>query len=261
MSLPLDTIFTKRIRDGLNKQSPTPLYHQLYNLLNGFIMDGTLSAGARMPTEEQLSKMFLVSRITAKRAMDELASKNLVERKRGKGTHVIYKYTPKPVQAPLTGMLQEIESMARNSHATIIECEIMQPPQGIRDELALNPGDAALHLVRVRDIDGLKFGYYMSWTSGVKKPTNQKLFETTPRLTYFHDNGLDITHVTQTISACAASAEIALALDVAEGSPLLSLIRRSYNRVNNKEHLMDYLHVLYNPERFQYKMDLKVANT
>ena len=82
--------------------------------------------------------------------------------------------------------------------------------------LELKAGDTALHLVRVRGREGLNFGYYMSWTVGVKKPKNQKLFETIPRLTYFRDNGLEVTHVTQTISACAASSESALALNVPE---------------------------------------------
>ena len=258
MTITLDSLFSKRIREGLNKESPTPLYHQLYSLLHGLILNGTLPAGERMPTEEQLSTIFLVSRITAKRAMDELAADKLVERRRGRGTHVIYKYTPKPVQAPLTGMLQEIESMARNSQASILECEMMRPPQDILEELELKAGDTALHLVRLRGREGLNFGYYMSWTVGVEKPKNQKLFETIPRLTYFRDNGLEVTHVTQTISACAASSESALALNVPEGSPLLSLTRRSYNKVNNQEHLMDHRHVLYNPELFQYKMDLKL---
>ena len=40
------------------------------------------------------------------------------------------------------------------------------------------------------------------------------------------------------------------------GSPLLSLTRRSFNKVKNEEHLMDYLQVYYHPDRFQYRMDL-----
>ena len=110
----MDELFSKHVQQQLSKASPTPLYHQLYTVLKNMVIDGTLEYGARMPTEEQLADLFVVSRITAKRAMDELANEGLVERRRGKGTHVIYRYSPKPVQAPLTGMLQEIESMARN---------------------------------------------------------------------------------------------------------------------------------------------------
>jgi GntR family transcriptional regulator len=190
--------------------------------------------------------------------MDELADESLVERRRGKGTHVTYQYSPKPVKAPLTGMLQEIESMARNSSARILECKMLQPPQDIREELELEPGDTALHLVRVREREGRDFGYYVSWTAGVKPPRSRRIFEKTPRITYFRDHGLELTHVTQTISAVAATADVARELGVAEGSPLLSLVRRSYNQEGEREHLRDYLQVLYNPEHFQYKMDLNI---
>lgn len=254
----LASLFSKPQRNALSKESPTPLYHQLYSLLKGFILEGRLPYGERMPTEEQLADTFKVSRITAKRAMDELANDSLVERRRGKGTHIIYKYSPRPVRAPLIGMLQEIESMARNSRAIILECNMMQPPQAIRTELELKPGETALHLIRVRERKGLKFGYYVSWTAGVEMPAKKTIFENTPRLTYFRDNGLEITHVTQILSAVAATAEVASALEVAAGSPLLSLTRRSYNTVNGQEHLRDYMQVLYHPERFQYKMDLKI---
>ena len=102
----MEELFGRHVRKQLSKASPTPLYHQLYTVLKTMVIDGTLELGARMPTDEQLAELFAVSRITAKRAMDELANENLVQRRRGKGTHVIYRYSPKPVYAPLTGMLQ-----------------------------------------------------------------------------------------------------------------------------------------------------------
>lgn len=252
------TIFSHRDMQNLNKESPTPLYFQLYSILKALILNGTLAFRQRMPTEEELAKAFSVSRITAKRAMDELAQEDLVERRRGKGTHITYRYSPKPVKAPLTGMLEEIESMARNSSARVLECKMMQPPQAIREELELKPGDTALHLVRVRKREGRDFGYYVSWTVGVEPPRSKKIFEKTPRITYFRDHGLELTHVTQTISAVAASEEAARELKVAAGSPLLSLVRRSYNQQGGREILRDYLQVVYNPEHFQYKMDLNI---
>jgi len=258
MTIAIDSLFSQRLRDGLRSDAPTPLYFQLFTLLKSMILDGTLPYGERIPTEEQLAKAFNVSRITAKRSMDELAKENLVERRRGKGSHIIYKYTPKPVEAPLVGMLQEIESMARNSHATVIECDMMKPPESIRDEMEIQNGGSALHLIRVRERQGLKFGYYVSWTTGVDMPPDPTLFEHKPRLSYFRENGLEITHVTQTLSAVAATGEVAAALGVTEGSPLLSLTRRSYNRTGDSEHLRDHLLALYNPKHFQYKMDLKI---
>ena len=204
-----------------------------------------------------MADLFSVSRITAKRAMDDLATEGLVERRRGRGTHVIYQYSPKPVQAPLTGMLQEIESMARNSSAHILDYGMRVPPRAVREELRLADGDTALHLLRVRERDGMKFGHYTSWTAGVDMPADPAIFENTPRLSYFRQQGLEVSHVTQTLSAVSADAAVASALGVSEGAPLLSLTRRSYQKMGaGEEQILDFLIVLYNPEQFQYSMDL-----
>lgn len=258
MTTELESIFGKQILNKLSAEYPTPLYFQLFSLLKGMILDGTFAYGDSIPTEKDLAVAFNVSRITAKRSMDELANEGLIERRRGIGSHVIYKYVPKPLQAPLVGMLQEIESMARNSQAYILECAMLKPPRSIKDEFELDSEDSALHLRRVRERSGLKFGYYNSWTKGVEIPEDPSLFETEPRLSYFRKKGLEITHVTQTLSAASATEEEVQALGVEIGAPLLTLTRRSFNKVDGKEHLIDYLYVLYNPEHFQYKMDLKV---
>ncbi|AOS98279.1 putative HTH-type transcriptional regulator YegW [Microbulbifer aggregans] len=253
----VNTLFSKQQLESLTEESHAPLYYQLYALLKNAILNGTLEHGDQMPTELQLADAFSVSRITAKRAMDELAAESLVERRRGKGTHVIYEYKQQPVKAPLVGMLQEIESMARHSDVEVRSCEKLQPPAEIREELGLATGDTALLLERTRSRDGAPFGYYVSWTAGLKGKVTAKQFATTPRLEIFRKQGLEIAHVTQTLSAEAATAESARELETTVGAPLLSLTRRSYSKVNGKEQLVDILHVLYHPDRFKYQMDLK----
>ena len=77
-------------------------------------------------------------------------------------THVTYQYTPRPVQAPLIGMLQEIEHGAElEGHH--LESEMKPAPGDIRGEMGLN-NESVLHLRRVRERDGLKFGLYTGWT-------------------------------------------------------------------------------------------------
>jgi len=253
-----DARFQPYVLAARQSDSPTPLYHQLYSILKSMIVEDVLSYGERVPTESELADLFSVSRITSKRALDELAAEGFVERRRGRGTHVTYQYTPRPVQAPLIGMLQEIESMARNSRAIILESEMKAPPGDIRGEMGLN-NQPVLHLRRVRERDGLKFGLYTSWTAGVTMPSDPSIFATTPRLSFFRENGLELSHVTQTITAKLATHSSATALDVAVGSPLLSLTRRSYQQRGAEEKaLMDWMEVLYNPEHFQYSMELKL---
>ena len=254
----LTEIFSRAQGQILRDHAPTPLYFQLYSLLKQAVLDGTVPNGTQMPTEQQLAESFDVSRITAKRAMDELAKEQLVERQRGRGTYVTYEYAPKPVRAPLIGMLQEIESMGRHSQVRVITCKRMQPPAEIRSLLDLEEKETPLYLVRVRSRDDQPFGYYASWTRGIVKPVNKRDFREATRLEIFRRQGLDITHVTQTISAEAATPELAEYMETRVGAPLISLVRHSFTTDGTGEKLVDYLHAHYHPERFQYQMDLRL---
>ncbi|MEX0828091.1 MAG: GntR family transcriptional regulator [Haliea sp.] len=256
---PIAEIFTQKEIAAIHAGAPTPLYYRLYCLLKNSILTGTIEHGAQMPTELILSETFGVSRITAKRAMDELADEQLIERRRGKGSHVIHKYRPQPVKAPLTGMLQEIESMARHSDVKVIECREKLPPANIRTLMELPENKTILHTIRVRSKEREPFGYYESWTQGLKKKVTAAQFQKIPRLAIFRRQGVIITHVTQTISAVAADANLADALTTDIGAPLISLTRHSY-AMDPEEKLMDYLQLYYHPDRFQYQMDLRLED-
>ena len=66
-----------------------PLYQKIYNYLKGEIVNEKLLSGSKLPTELELSEAFGVSKITAKRAMDELEINGFITRKRGHGSFVL----------------------------------------------------------------------------------------------------------------------------------------------------------------------------
>lgn len=72
----------------LKSDSSTPLYLQIYAYLKNNILDGRFPTGSLLPSEIQLASAFGVSRITAKRALDKIASENYGVRSRGLGTRV-----------------------------------------------------------------------------------------------------------------------------------------------------------------------------
>tara|TARA_B110000046_G_C13013493_1_gene407731 strand:- start:466 stop:1248 length:783 start_codon:yes stop_codon:yes gene_type:complete len=253
-----DVLFSQSQRNIISEDLPSPLYHQLYSLIKGYITDGTFHQGERLPSEKELAEAFNVSRITVKRAVNELAAEDLLKRARGKGTHITYKYTPKPVQAPLLGLLEEIDSIAKNSIAEVLDCRVVVPPQNIRTEFCLGKNDSLFHLVRKRERAGAFFGYFDSWSAGVDRPQNSDIFINQSRHQHFRESGMAVSHINQTISAVPANASVASHLQIPTGSPLLSLVRRSYYQVDDQEVLVDYLLALYNTELFQYQMDLQL---
>ena len=73
---------------GLKADSSSPLYHQLMQRIAADIERGTYPVGSRIPPEHELEQLYQVSRVTVRRALAELTSEGLLERKQGKGTFV-----------------------------------------------------------------------------------------------------------------------------------------------------------------------------
>ena len=66
----------------------SPRYHQVYVTLRTWVRDGTYKPGEQIPTEPQLCEMFGVSRITVRKAIDNLAKEGWLLRQQGRGTFV-----------------------------------------------------------------------------------------------------------------------------------------------------------------------------
>ena len=236
--------------------SRVPLYHQLYSVLKEAILDGTIPFDAQMPTEQQLTTTFDVSRITAKRAMDELAAEKLVSRFRGKGSHVTYHYTPKPVRGPLVGMLESLIEMGEHSIVRVVSIEMIVPPADIRERMNLAENDCVHKTIRVSsNEEGEPYSYYVSWTVGISRAYTKRKLESTPRLKLLRENNINLVKMEQVLSATNATGRIAAELEIEPGAALLSVRRFGYNEDGE---IVDVLDGLYNPERYQYAMVMSI---
>ena len=78
----------------LDNTISTPLFQQLANTLRTAIETGEYPAGSRLPTENELCQKYSVSRVTVRKALDELSHSEFLVRKPGKGTFVAEKKFP-----------------------------------------------------------------------------------------------------------------------------------------------------------------------
>jgi GntR family transcriptional regulator len=72
----------------LDESSAQPLYQQLQRALRAAIENGVIAADDALPPERYLAEMLNVSRITVRKAIDELVDDGLLIRKQGSGTFV-----------------------------------------------------------------------------------------------------------------------------------------------------------------------------
>lgn len=84
----------------LDENSIQPLYQQLAESLAQKILGGLYQEGAKLPTEEALSREHKVSRITVRNALKVLSQDNLIASKQGKGTFVCGNNTEQDISAP-----------------------------------------------------------------------------------------------------------------------------------------------------------------
>ena len=66
----------------------SPLYQQIKLLITRSLQDGEWKPGEAIPAETDLAARYRVSQGTVRKAIDELATENLVVRRQGKGTFV-----------------------------------------------------------------------------------------------------------------------------------------------------------------------------
>lgn len=250
--IPMNDILEILGQRSIDASSPTPLYFQVYNILHDSIADGRLPNGTKIPSEKELAATFEVSRITARRALDELALKKMVVRHRGKGTFVEHRYQPETIHAPLDDLMHSLGNMGRDTTVTVLDLSFAVPERPVRELFATDEKQAICYARRVRSKEGVPFGHYETWSLGFDKTLTKKRMETHARLELFKMYDIEINRVEQSLSAVAAPPEVADALNVRTGKPLLKLHRLSYD---SSEQLVDRLVALYNSDLFRYHME------
>ena len=69
-------------------QPRPPMYFRIQQAILDQIQSGQLQPGVLLPSETDLARQYQVSRITAKRALDELVRQGRAFRQQGRGTFV-----------------------------------------------------------------------------------------------------------------------------------------------------------------------------
>jgi GntR family transcriptional regulator len=223
------------------------LYSRVETVLASEIADGTLKVGDQLPTEDSLISRFAVSRITVRRAIQNLVSRGLVEIRRGKGTFVAL---PKLTQelTELSGFVEDMRAIGRKPTARVLGKEIVTADTNAARQLALTKGERVVRIRRVRLADGIPISFdetYLPLEIGQKIITNNLKVE--PIFSLLERKyDVPLLQAEYKLEAVAAEPEVAAALCVKQGSPIFRIERTSYSTGNRP---VDY-------EKLYYRGDL-----
>ncbi len=131
---------------AIDRHSYEPAYMQLVNLLRQKIAMGDLRPGDQLPSESQLSRLYKVSPMTVRRAINILADQDVVSTAPGSGTFV------KPVGlGTATFDLEELQSLFsdRQTRVKLLEARIALADGRVARKLSIAPGKRVIYLRRL----------------------------------------------------------------------------------------------------------------
>lgn len=131
-----------------------PLYVKLKDYVRSRVEAGEWKIGQRVPSENELVDILGVSRMTANRALRELADEGLVVRVRGKGSFVAAKKRTSQFQS-VPNIADEISRNGGVHSARVILLQTETCDVDIAEALALPTGSFAAHSIIVHAEDGV----------------------------------------------------------------------------------------------------------
>lgn len=163
-----------------------------------------------------------VARPTARRALQELANKGLLTRRRGVGTRV----TPPHVHRPMKlSSLNEDLALAGFSPSTkVLSYQVREASAEEAEQLGVQPGEGILAVSRLRYADDHPLAILTNLIPLDIAPSWQELGDN-GLYQCLHQRGIDIAAASQEIGARGATPEEADTLGEQPGAPLLTMHR------------------------------------
>ncbi|WP_162409175.1 GntR family transcriptional regulator [Acuticoccus sediminis] len=239
---------------GIDPESPTPLYHQIYLLYRQKIMSGTLVYGELLPSEDELSNLYAVSRITAKRAMNELAQDGLVTRTRGRGTLVVHKARPTTMSADFDRLMENLQTIDATTSIEVLTFDYVAPPLEVQDALSVPAQSLVQRVERRRMRDGEPFSHILTYLpEEIGRSFDVGDLSNRPILALVEASGHRIASARQIVTAVLADPHLAGHLATPIGAPLLQ-VRRVVR--DTDERPVQHITIHYRPEIYQLSMSL-----
>jgi GntR family transcriptional regulator len=241
-------------RMSVDTASPTPLYHQIFAQLRDAISKGGFADEKFLPSEQEISQHFGVSRITAKRALDELAAAGLVVREQGRGTRINATPGRTIIRGGISGLIQSLHANARHS-VKLIDFGYVRPPTEVSALLGVDERAKVQRAIRVWNGPNGPFSHLTTFVpEHIGRKWTKTDLQTKPMISLLQSRGMRLGRAQEQITATTADRSTAQRLLVRRGAPLLMIVRTVFD-VDGVA--VEHIVALYPPARYQYLISLE----
>ncbi len=231
-----------------------PLHRQLFLVLREQISRGALRPEEALPTELALGQQYGVSRITVRRALQDLSDQGYVQRRQGRGTYVLGRTAKEP--PPSLTVLDGLRKAELETSVELIEYGPRNPPPAAQAALGLKPPADALYALRLRRDKTTAEPLMITETwlpSRFADALTWRALETTALYKLLAQQGVVTGRVIQEVTAEIADPFKAQLLETDIGGALLRINRLVFD---TDQHPVEYLSLYLSPTKSRILMNI-----
>jgi DNA-binding GntR family transcriptional regulator len=214
---------------GLDRESPIPLWFQIAEMLRLAIESGKLHPGERLENEMELSERFGVSRPTVRQAVQALVQKDLVVRRRGVGTTVANRRINRPVA--LTSLYDDLVASGRKPSTKVLLIEERGAEPQVATKLGIDAGAPVVCLQRVRFAEGAPLALMINTipVGVLAAPLGVEDLEAAGLYQVLRGQGIRFNTASETIGARTATNQEARLLAIPRSTTMLVMARTAWD--------------------------------
>lgn len=224
-----------------------PAYEQVKGWIRQHIASGEWKPGAAVPSEAALVERFAVSRMTANRALRELATEGLVTRVQGSGTRVAELHRISS-QLVIRDIHEEVAERGHVHGTRVLKAAQEKAGPELAASLGVRKWARVFHTVLVHLENGVPIQYEDRYVNPKAAPRylDTDFTQVSPTLHLLQHAPL--TEASYSIEACLPTPEEARALDIGPGEPCLAMMRRTVSGA----HVASVARQLYPGSRYSF---------
>lgn len=240
--------------EHIDREDHQKLYVQLYEIIKKKIEGNEWSVGSQIPTEEELCKMFNVSRATVRTAVLELVRQGYLKRQQGKGTFIFRNIVSEGL-AMLTNFKELFFEKGLDFSTNILARTVMMPVDDLDVKLEIQKDKHIIYIKRLRSIDNeplLLQETYIPYhicplllEEDIEQNSLFDLFE--------KKYGIKITKVKNYIGITNLKSDESRLVESSEGSAAIFLNQFCYSG----ETLIMYTRSIKRPDKYQFLIELE----
>ena len=226
-----------------------PRYRELSDHLARQIEEGELSPGAALPPERTLAELHGVSRVTVRKAMEQLSQRGLIEQRRGAGTFVA-KRVSQPLSV-LTSFSEDVAARGMVAKSRPVHSGVGRASPEEVIGLGLAPGHPVTRITRLRSADGQPLALEAATILYEALPdpalASGSLYAT------LEERGMRPVRAVQRLTAIGIDAYAADLLDVEKGAPGLLITRIGYTA---EDRAVEFTRSTFRGDRWDFVTEL-----